>query len=66
MRVISAAEIEAALDWDSLIERLRQTFRRGVEVPVRHHHDRPGSRDATWASRSPPCSRATRTKVCPR
>jgi ornithine cyclodeaminase len=39
MRVISAAEIEAALDWDSLIERLRQTFRRGVEVPVRHHHD---------------------------
>ena len=38
MRVISAAEIEAALDWDSLIERLRQTFRRGVEVPVRHHH----------------------------
>jgi ornithine cyclodeaminase len=39
MRVISAAEIEAALDWDSLIERLRQTFRRGVEVPVRHHHE---------------------------
>jgi ornithine cyclodeaminase len=38
MRIISAAEIEAALDWDSLIERLRQTFRRGVQVPVRHHH----------------------------
>ncbi|MDH3473593.1 MAG: ornithine cyclodeaminase family protein [Rhodospirillales bacterium] len=39
MRIISAAEVEGALDWDSLIERLRQSFRRGVEVPVRHHHD---------------------------
>ncbi len=38
MRVISAAEVEAALDWDALIERLRQSFRRGAEVPVRHHH----------------------------
>ena len=50
MRVISAAEIEAALDWDSLIERLRQTFRRGVEVPVRHHHEiagGPGGPDGT-------------------
>jgi ornithine cyclodeaminase len=50
MRVISAAEIEAALDWDSLIERLRQTFRRGVEVPVRHHHEitgGPGGTDGT-------------------
>jgi alanine dehydrogenase len=45
MRVISAAEIEAALDWDSLIERLRQTFRRGVEVPVRHHHEIAGGPD---------------------
>lgn len=39
MRVISAAEVEGALDWDSLVERLRQAFRRGAEVPVRHHHD---------------------------
>jgi len=39
VRIISAAEVEGALDWDSLIERLRQSFRRGVEVPVRHHHD---------------------------
>jgi ornithine cyclodeaminase len=38
MRIISAAEVEAALDWDSLIERLRQAFRRGAEVPLRHHH----------------------------
>ncbi len=39
MRIISAAEVEGALDWDSLIERLRQAFRRGVEAPVRHHHE---------------------------
>jgi ornithine cyclodeaminase len=39
VRIISAAEVEGALDWESLIERLRQSFRRGVEVPVRHHHD---------------------------
>ncbi len=39
MRILSAAEIEGALDWDSLVERLRQAFRRGAEVPVRHHHD---------------------------
>lgn len=38
MRIISAAEVEAALDWEGLIERLRQAFRRGIEVPVRHHH----------------------------
>ena len=50
MRIISAAEVEAALDWDSLVERLRQTFRRGIEVPVRHHHSIPsptGGADAT-------------------
>ncbi len=28
MRIISAAEVEAALDFDSLIERLRQAIRR--------------------------------------
>ena len=39
MRIISAADVEGALDWDSLIERLRRTFRRGVEVPFRHHHN---------------------------
>jgi len=38
MRIISAADVEGALDWDALIERLRQAFRRGAEVPVRHHH----------------------------
>ena len=38
MRIIAAAELEAALDWDALIERLRQAFRRGIAVPARHHH----------------------------
>ncbi|MFQ5773724.1 MAG: ornithine cyclodeaminase family protein [Kiloniellaceae bacterium] len=38
MRVVSAAEVEAALDYESLVERLRQAFRRDIEVPVRHHH----------------------------
>lgn len=39
MRVISAAEVEGALDYPSLVERLRQAFRRDIEVPLRHHHD---------------------------
>ena len=39
MRIISAAEVEAALDFTSLVERLRQAFRRDIEVPMRHHHD---------------------------
>ena len=39
MRIITAAQVEAALDFDHLIERLRQTFRSGASVPVRHHHD---------------------------
>jgi len=38
MRIISAAEVEAALDFDSLVERLRQAFRRDITVPLRHHH----------------------------
>lgn len=49
MRIISAAEVEGALDWESLVERLRQAFRRGAEVPVRHHHNiaNPAGQDAT-------------------
>lgn len=46
MRIISSAELEASLDWDSLIECLRLAFRRGAETPVRHHHEiagRPGA-----------------------
>ncbi len=39
MRIISSAEVEAALDYASLVERLRQAFRRDIQVPQRHHHD---------------------------
>lgn len=38
MRIISAAEVEAALDFTSLVERLRQTFRRETVVPDRQHY----------------------------
>ncbi len=38
MRIISAADVEAALDFESLVERLRQAFRRDIAVPLRHHH----------------------------
>lgn len=41
MRVISAAETQAALDFPSLVDALREAFRRGAEVPVRHHHTLP-------------------------
>lgn len=49
MRIISAAEVEAALDFPSLVDRLRQAFRRDIEVPLRHHHtvQTQGERDAT-------------------
>ncbi len=38
MRIIPAAEVDAALDYESLVERLRQAFRRDITVPLRHHH----------------------------
>jgi ornithine cyclodeaminase len=49
MRILSAADVEGALDWDGLIERLRRAFRRGAEVPVRHHHEiaNPGGPEGT-------------------
>ena len=50
MRVIGASEVHAALDWEQLIEALRQMFRNGCTVPVRHHHTIPvggGEPDAT-------------------
>lgn len=49
MRFITAREVESALDWPSLIERLRTQFRRGATVPLRHHHaiDMPGRDTAT-------------------
>jgi len=49
MRILSAADVEGALDWDGLVERLRRAFRRGAEVPVRHHHEiaNPGGSEGT-------------------
>lgn len=38
MRIIQAAEVDTALDYESLVERLRQAFRRDITVPLRHHH----------------------------
>ncbi|HEX2727441.1 MAG TPA: ornithine cyclodeaminase family protein [Beijerinckiaceae bacterium] len=38
MRVVSAAEIDAALGFPALIDALADAFRSDVVVPVRHHH----------------------------
>jgi ornithine cyclodeaminase/alanine dehydrogenase-like protein (mu-crystallin family) len=38
MRFISAAEVDAALDFAGLVETLREAFRAGAIQPVRHHH----------------------------
>ncbi len=49
MRLIGPSEVHAALDFRSLVESLRQMFRSGCEVPVRHHHavEVPGADAAT-------------------
>ena len=49
MRMLGPSEVVAALDFEGTIEALRQMFRGGCEVPVRHHHTVPvpGGRDAT-------------------
>ena len=49
LRVLGPSEVAAGLDFESTIEALRQMFRGGCEVPVRHHHTVPvpGSPDAT-------------------
>jgi alanine dehydrogenase len=49
MRTLGPSEVIAALDFEGTIEALRQMFRGGCEVPVRHHHTVPvpGGRDAT-------------------
>lgn len=51
MRILSADEVDAALDDLALIDRLDDLFRAGCEMPVRHHHaivepTGPGSADA--------------------
>ena len=64
MKILSAAEVDAALDDLSLIDRLEALFRAGCEMPLRHHHPikaplGPGSADAmlllmpAWTRASP-------------
>lgn len=50
MRIIQAAEVDAALDYESLVERLRQAFRRDITVPLRHHHSIEGDGAAAAAT----------------
>jgi alanine dehydrogenase len=52
LKILSAAEVDAALDDLALIDRLEQLFRTGCEMPPRHHHTiaaptGPGSAAAT-------------------
>ncbi|MEX0758289.1 MAG: ornithine cyclodeaminase family protein, partial [Tistlia sp.] len=49
MRTVAAKEVQAALDFPSLVETLREGFRGAVAAPVRHHHSIPrtGEPDAT-------------------
>jgi ornithine cyclodeaminase len=42
MRILSAGEVDDALDDIALIDRLEAMFRAGCEVPLRHHHALPG------------------------
>jgi ornithine cyclodeaminase len=50
MRLISPSEVHGALDYEQLVEALRQMFRSDCTVPMRHHHTVPaggGREDAT-------------------
>ncbi|WP_148255556.1 bifunctional Delta(1)-pyrroline-2-carboxylate/Delta(1)-piperideine-2-carboxylate reductase [Aidingimonas lacisalsi] len=38
MRMITSDEVAASLPWASLVDRIGQAFREGVEAPPRHHH----------------------------
>ena len=38
MQTMDAAEVERRLDFPSLIDRLREMFQAGCELPTRHHH----------------------------
>ncbi len=46
MRVFSAADIDAALDFPALTEALAEAFRGGMVAPVRHHHSIARTREA--------------------
>lgn len=49
MRIISAADVDRALDFPALVEVLREGFRKGAVQPVRHHHtvERPEGQPTT-------------------
>lgn len=49
MRILGPSEVVSALDFPALVEALRQMFRAGAEMPVRHHHriPLPGGADGT-------------------
>ncbi|MBT3532296.1 MAG: ornithine cyclodeaminase family protein [Rhodospirillaceae bacterium] len=49
MRLVSAEEVDNALDDRALVEALRGMFRTGCDVPLRHHHNipTPGVADGT-------------------
>lgn len=49
MRMISAGDVDRALDFAPLVETLRAAFRQGAVQPVRHHHtiERPDGADVT-------------------
>lgn len=69
MRVISAAEIEAALSYPALVDTLETVFRVGAIAPPRHHHTMKltaGEPDATlllmpaWSASAPGAATAGR------
>lgn len=41
MRIVSAGEIDAALDYPALVEAVADAFRADITVPPRHHHTIP-------------------------
>ncbi len=49
MQFIDAEQIQKHLNWNDIIEALRQMFADGCEAPVRHHHPMtiPGQQEAT-------------------
>jgi alanine dehydrogenase len=49
MRIVSAAEVHATLDFAGLIDAIAALFKAGAEVPLRHHHAIavPGAPEAT-------------------
>ena len=49
MRLVSAEDVDNALEDRALVEALREMFRGGCDVPLRHHHNipTPGAADGT-------------------